>query len=152
MPEYNTRRPEIIPGTFTFYAPELFKKIPLVVNHFLSFMAFQELAFHIIDKTATPEHMMAIEIESQKSCDLCRMPPQNNIELPDNTYKISPRAFMHYFIRENFNDIIGIETDLFALGCMIHLLLTHHPEPEQSPFYTTMATLLSHHPASRRQY
>jgi serine/threonine protein kinase len=153
MPEFNARRPSVIPGTFSFYAPELFKNLPSSVNHFFSLMAFQDLAFHIIEKTATIEQVMAIEIASNQSCDICFFPKRNKHSTPNNIQNMSPFEFMKRFIRANFNEIIGIETDLFALGCIIHILLTiHHPEPEKSRFYETMTTLLSHNPASRRQF
>ena len=153
MLEFNARRPKVVPGTFTFIAPELFENLPFSVNHFLSLMAFQDLAFHVIEKTGTAKQEMAVEIASHKSSNLCLFPKTNKNLGHHNIHKMSPFEFMQHFIRKNFNDFIGIETDLFALGCIIHILLTHHhPEPEKSPFYKTMTTLLSHDPACRRHF
>lgn len=150
MPEFNDRMSTVLPGTFTFYAPEIFKYLPESIRHFSSFMAFQELAFFIIQKTATLSHEMNIQHASSEKCDICIFPDNKTGETIHNLHQLSPAKFMEIFIDENYHEIFGIETDLFALGCIINLLLNHLSTPEQSPYHETMKDLLSYDPYMRR--
>lgn len=151
MRHFNHHLPKILPGTFTYYAPEIFINIPKQIQELNAFLAFQELAFNIINKTATPEHEANINVPVSEQSSLCIFPDINDEpEIMGQLHQLSPKAFFAKFINENYIDYFGTQTDLFALGCTLNFILNYHPEPETSAHYKTMEKLLSYDPQSRR--
>lgn len=107
-----------LPGTFTYYAPEIFIQLPTYVCDFKTLMLFQELSYEVINKT----------LSKQKELRALR---KNGIDITslvesDFLASLNPNQYFRLFMKNYEFGVLSIQTDLFALGCVLKEFIDYY--------------------------
>lgn len=131
------------PGTFTYYAPEIFLQLPSYVHDFETLMVFQKLSFEVINRKLDQQLEKRILKEHDISLD--------KLTSSDFLHSFTPEEYMNTFMKKYEFGVFNVKTDLFALGCVLKDISDWYTlQDSSSPLIEQMQRLTDAKPGYRK--
>lgn len=131
-----------IPGTFTFYPPEIFLEHPSYVHDFNTLMLFQKLSYDLIINALN--ETQEITMLAEEGVDL------KKVSASDLLFPLTPQTYIKKFLKAHQFGLFNVKTDLFALGCVLKEIIDYYEiEEESNPLVQQVHRLTAWEPEHR---